>query len=83
VQAGKHVAFTCDSACAGMVCEGWKQTSNCGPTLEPANNKDCSYVPPAGVSGFCECSMGIHKGGSAWSGLRPVTYSLCRVTCDP
>jgi hypothetical protein len=81
VQAGKHGAFTCAAACAGMVCEGWKQTTNCGSTLEPANNKNCSYVLPLGVSGFCECSMGIHKGGSAWSGLQPPTYLSLALWC--
>ena len=67
VVGGKHVAFTCGEACGGMVCEGWKQTAGCGPTLEPANNHDCNYVVPDGFSGFCQCSMGRRVGGSDWS----------------
>jgi len=65
--AGQHGEFTCGAACAGTVCEGWKQTAGCGSGLEPSNNHDCNYVVPDGISGFCQCSMGRRVGGSDWS----------------
>lgn len=42
VIAGKHAALTCEDACAGRACVGWKQTANCGTDPDPGNDAACS-----------------------------------------
>lgn len=67
VDANQHTPFTCDQACAGKACVGWKQTAGCSGALEPKNNHPCDYEVPVSSSGFCQCSLGHRVGGQDWN----------------
>eukprot|EP01061_Rhynchopus_euleeides_P004850 TRINITY_DN1404_c0_g1_i12.p1 TRINITY_DN1404_c0_g1~~TRINITY_DN1404_c0_g1_i12.p1 ORF type:complete len:245 (+),score=3.39 TRINITY_DN1404_c0_g1_i12:161-895(+) len=57
------------AASVGLECIMWRQTGGCvsdGPR-EPSLDKGCSIIIDTGLSGSCECEMGIYIGFDCFS----------------